>query len=118
MSVPINKLRQEEVLMIFSMLPYRDVISVGRTCRWFHDLSKDKVLLENVAKREMSEDCWKFKLGRWKFVGNCWKFVNDDEDEVHVVYPTREQINVALSLGSVIEIYFFYHFNQVFLKLL
>ena len=105
-SVTINSLRQEEVLKIFSLLPYRDVISVGRTCRWFHDLSKDKVLLENVAKREMSEDCWKFKLGRWKFVGNCWKFVNDDEDEVHVVYPTREQINVALSLGSIIEIYF------------
>ena len=103
-SVTINSLRQEEVLKIFSLLPYRDVISVGRTCRWFHGLSKDKLLLENIAKRELSKD--------------CWKFVNDDEDEVNVVYPSREQINVALSLGSVIEIYFFYLFNQVFLKLL
>ena len=91
-SVTINSLRQEEVLKIFSLLPYRDVISVGRTCRWFHGLSKDKLLLKNIAKRELSKD--------------CWKFVDEDDDEVNVVYPTREQINVALSLGSVIEIYF------------
>ena len=57
-SVTINSLRQEEGLKIFSLLPYRDVISVGRTCRWFHGLSKDKLLLENIAKRELSKDCW------------------------------------------------------------
>ena len=89
MFVPINNLRQEELLKIFSMLPYRDVISVGRTCRRFHDLSQDKVLLKNIAKSEMNKDCWKFF-----------------NDEVNGVYPTREQINIALSLGSVIEIYF------------
>ena len=85
MELTINSLHQEDLLKIFSMLPYRDVISVGRTCRRFHDLSQDKVLLKNIAKSEMNKDCWKFVNG---------------------VYPTREQINVALSLGSVIEIYF------------
>ena len=73
------------------MLPYRDVILVGRTCRRFLlDLSKDELLLKNIARREMRAD-------------RC-KFVNDDE--ANFVYPTREKINVASSLGSVIEIYF------------
>ena len=89
MELTINSLHQEDLLKIFSMLPYRDVISVGRTCRRFHDLSQDKVLLKNIAKSEMNKDCWKFVNG---------------------VYPTREQINVALSLGSVIEIYFTFCF--------
>ena len=83
MSVPINNLRQEEVLKIFSMLPYRDVILLGRTCRRFHVLSQDDLLLKNIAKREMSRDCWQ---------------IND-------VYPTREQISVVTSLGNVIENY-------------
>ena len=39
--------------------------------------------MKNIAKREMSADCWQ---------------VND-------VYPTREQISVVTSLGSVIENY-------------
>ena len=80
----INNLKKEELLKIFSMLPYRDVISVGRTCRRFHVLSQDDLLLKNIAKREMSRDCW----------------------QINHVYPTREQISLVTSLGSVIEIYF------------
>ena len=82
MELTINSLHQEELLKIFSMLPYRDVISLGRTCRRFHDLGQDDLLLKNIARREM-KDCWQ---------------IND-------VYPTREQISVATSLGSVIENY-------------
>ena len=79
-TMTINNLKQEELLKIFSMLAYRDVISVGRTCRRFHVLSQDDLLLKNIAKREMSRDCWQ---------------IND-------VYPTREQISVVTSLGNVI----------------
>ena len=82
-ALTIKNLHQEDLLKIFSMLPYRDVISLGRTCRWFHLLSQDDLLMKNIAKREMSADCWQ---------------IND-------VYPTREQISVVTSLGSVIENY-------------
>ena len=79
----VTVLHQEELLKIFSMLSYRDEISVGRTCRRFHVLSQDELLLKNIARRELSADRWK----------------------INHVYPTREQISVATSLGNVIENY-------------
>ena len=74
----VTVLHQEELLKIFSMLSYRDVISVGRTCRRFHVLSQDDLLLKNIARRELSADRWK----------------------INHVYPTREQISVVTSLGT------------------
>ena len=52
-------LHQEELLKISYMLSYRDEISVGRTCRRFHVLSQDDLLLKNIARRELSADRWK-----------------------------------------------------------
>ena len=45
-------LPRELILQIFSMLPYRDLLSVGRTCKQFHDLSKDDVLLQKIVRAD------------------------------------------------------------------
>ena len=52
--IHINKLPREVLHNIFSQLGYRDLISVGRTCKHLHSLSKDDVLLQRIAQTEYS----------------------------------------------------------------
>ena len=47
----IFSLPREMVLQIFSLLPYSDLISVGRTCKQLHESSKDGILLKSLATR-------------------------------------------------------------------
>ena len=48
----IFSLPREMVLVrIFSLLPYSDLISVGRTCKHLRDSSKDDILMRRLAAR-------------------------------------------------------------------
>ena len=46
------------LLQIFGHLEYRDIVSVGRTCKQWHHLSQDKVLLEKIKSRDFTPKTW------------------------------------------------------------
>ena len=48
----ITELPNEVLLEVFSLLRYRDLISVGRTCKRCHELSKDDMLLQKTKQKE------------------------------------------------------------------
>ena len=68
-------LQREVLLQIFSLLSFEDLVSVGRTCKHWHGLSKDDVLLQMIVKRDFS-----------------WS----DGD----YYPSREEIGYAVFLEN------------------
>ena len=47
--VTVSALPREVLLHIFSLLPHRDLVSAGRTCKHWHGLSKDELLLQRIA---------------------------------------------------------------------
>jgi len=47
--VTVSALPREVLFHIFSLLPHRDLVSAGRTCKHWHGLSKDELLLQRVA---------------------------------------------------------------------
>ena len=51
----IATLPREVLLQVFSLLPYRDLVSVRRTCLFWHSLSQDDILLQNIGKIEIKE---------------------------------------------------------------
>ena len=74
-------LPRELILQIFSLLPYRDLLSVGRTCKQLHDLSKDDVLLQKIVQTEYRDDNhWSYsyssytheQMSRAVFLGNIY----------------------------------------------
>ena len=75
MMATIEILPREVLLQIFSLLPYSDLVSVGRTCKHWHGLGKDYALLQMIVKREFS-----------------WS----DGD----YYPTRKEIGYAVFLEN------------------
>ena len=50
--VTIDNLPEEVMLQIFKWLPYRDLISAGRTCKQLLRISKDDNLLKKIVKKE------------------------------------------------------------------
>jgi len=72
----IAKLLDEVLLKIFSFLPWTDLVSVRKTCHKWQELSKDNILMRNLA-RDFSE--------RW---GN--------EDH----HPSSAEISFAVLLGK------------------
>ena len=44
MMATIEILPREVLLQIFSLLPYSDLVSVGRTCKHWHSLGKAKIM--------------------------------------------------------------------------
>ena len=84
----IASLPREVLLQLFSLLGYRDLISVGRTCKLWHRLSQDDILLQNIGKKHLNTETWA-------------------EDDICL---TREEICLAVFLGivcSVIGIHYF-----------
>ena len=77
----IAMLPREVLLQIFSLLGYRDLVSVRRTCKLWHSLSQDDGLLRRIARRDFNEEAW------------------DQES-----YPSREDVRLAVFLGVVIDI--------------
>ena len=73
----IATLPREVLLKIFSLLGYRDFISVRRTCQLWHRLSQDHGLIQRIARRDFSEESW----------SNGGSF------------PSSEQIGLATFLG-------------------
>ena len=49
---------EELLLQIFSYLEYRDIVSVGRTCKLGHHLSQDELLLRKIKARDFTPDTW------------------------------------------------------------
>ena len=72
-------LPREVLLHIFSLLGYRDLVSVRRMCKLWHSLSQDDGLLQRIARRDFSEEAW------------------DQES-----YPSREEVRLAVFLGIVV----------------
>jgi len=54
----IDDLMPELLLQIFSHLEYRDIVSVGRTRKQWHDLSQDKQLLKKIESRDFTPETW------------------------------------------------------------
>ena len=54
----IDDLLPELLLQIFSHLEYRDIISVGRTRKQWHDLSQDEQLLKKIESRDFTPETW------------------------------------------------------------
>ena len=75
----IDLLPREVLLQIFSLLGYRDLISVRRTCKLWHRLSQDDILLQNIGRKHLNTETW-------------------SEDDV---CPSREEIGLAVFLGIV-----------------
>ena len=50
--VTIYNLPEEVMLQIFKWLPYRDLLSAGRTCKQLHRVSKDDNLLKKIVQTE------------------------------------------------------------------
>ena len=48
----------DALLQIFSMLPYRDLISVGRTCKQLRGLAQEDVLWRRIARRNIIGETW------------------------------------------------------------
>ena len=46
------------LLQIFGHLEYRDIVSVGMTCKQWHHLSQDKVLMEKIKSRDFTPETW------------------------------------------------------------
>ena len=76
----IASLPREVLLQIFSLLGYRDLVSVRRTCKLWHSLSQDHGLLQRIAGRDFNAEAW------------------DQES-----YPSREDVRLAVFLGIVID---------------
>ena len=72
----IASLPREVLLQLFSLLGYRDLISVRRMCKLWHSLSQDDGLLRRIAGRDFNEEAW------------------DQES-----YPSREDVRLAVFLG-------------------
>ena len=51
----LDKLPAEVLLQTFSHLHYRDLVSVGRTCKQLLWLSKDDFLLQRIADRDFGD---------------------------------------------------------------
>ena len=51
-------LMPELLLQIFGHLEYRDIVSVGRTCKQWHHLSQDEPLLRKIASRDFTPETW------------------------------------------------------------
>ena len=49
---------EELLLQIFGHLEYRDIVSVGMTCKQWHHLSQDKVLMEKIKSRDFTPETW------------------------------------------------------------
>ena len=56
----VDLLPKEVLLRIFSLLPYRDLVSAGRTCKHWHGLSKDDLLIQKVVLTEFND--WQIAL--------------------------------------------------------
>ena len=54
----IANLPDELLLHILSRLHYRDLASARRTCRHWSSLSRDEVLIDNIARRGYSVEDW------------------------------------------------------------
>ena len=81
--VTADSLPAEILLQIFSGLRYRDLVSAGRTCSRWYEVSRDDCLLRQIARRDIDLNTW-----------TCYKF-----------NPTEEDICLAMRLGIVIEMY-------------
>ena len=81
--VTADSLPAEILLQIFSGLRYRDLVSAGRTCSRWYEVSRDDCLLRQIARRDIDLNTW-----------TCDKF-----------NPTEEDICLAMRLGIVIEMY-------------
>ena len=53
--ITLDELPAEVLLQTFSHLHYRDLVSVGRTCKQLHWLSKDDFLLQRTADRDFGD---------------------------------------------------------------
>ena len=98
--IHINKLPREVLHNIFSLLGYRDLISVGRTCKDLHSLSKDDVLLQRIARREFNEDLWNVVDDTDDIYDDDYD--GDDGDLSNSTYPSKEQIILATILGTML----------------
>ena len=75
----IAMLPREVLLQIFSLLGYRDLVSVRRTCKLWHSLSQDHGLIQKIARRDFSEESWSSEgsfpssgqIGLATFLGVC-----------------------------------------------
>ena len=75
----IASLPREVLLQIFSLLGYRDLVSVRRTCKLWHRLSQDDGLLRRIARRDFSAESWSNEgsfpssgqIGLATFLGVC-----------------------------------------------
>ena len=54
----IDDLSPELLLQIFSNLEYRDIVSVGRTRKQWHQLSQDEQLLKKIKSRDFTPETW------------------------------------------------------------
>jgi len=54
----IDDLMPELQLQIFGHLEYRDIVSVGRTRKQWHDLSQDEQLLQKIKSRDFTPETW------------------------------------------------------------
>ena len=81
--VTADSLPGEILLQIFSGLRYRDLVSAGRTCSRWYEVSRDDCLLRQIARRDID-----------LHTGTSEKF-----------NPTEEDICLAMRLGIVIEMY-------------
>ena len=50
--------KPEMLLKIFGHLEYRDIVSVGRTCKQWHRLSQDEYLLLKIKDRDFTSETW------------------------------------------------------------
>ena len=75
--VTADSLPAEILLQIFSNLRYRDLVSAGRTCSRWYEVSRDDCLLRQIARRDIDLNWW-----------TCDKF-----------NPTEEDICLAMRLG-------------------
>ena len=54
----IDDLDEYALLQIFGHLEYRDIVSVGRTCKQWHQLSQDKQLMKKIESRDFTPETW------------------------------------------------------------
>ena len=88
----ISMLPREVLLYIFSLMPF-DLINVGRTCKLWHGLSQDDILLQKITRRHFKEESW--SDAKRDFSGG-----NFFMSKIYTcVYPTREEICLAVYLG-------------------
>ena len=56
--VTADSLPGEILLQIFSGLRYRDLVSAGRTCSRWYEVSRDDCLLRQIARRDIDLHTW------------------------------------------------------------